>query len=94
MLNAYLWMLAIASFVNIVLYAYDKRLADQKRPRLSELYLTVVTALGGTFGAVLGIIFFNHKSNMSRKWYFLLGLLVASNVQTLFLLLLLGVIHF
>ena len=92
MLNAYLWMLVIASFVNLILYAYDKHLADNHKPRLSEFYMIVTTALGGTFGAVLGIIFFNHKSNMSKKWYFLIGLLAASNLQTLLLLLHLGFI--
>lgn len=93
MLNAYLWTLAIASYITTILYAYDKQLAETHRPRLSEFYLLIATAMGGTVGAVIGMILFNHKANMSKKWYFLMGLLVSIVIQTIILLLLLGAIE-
>ena len=94
MLNAYLWTLAIASYVTTVLYAYDKKLADAHTSRLSEYYVFITTALGGVFGAIIGMVLFDHKSNMSRKWHYLLMIIVSVIVQTFVLLLLLGVITF
>lgn len=94
MLNAYLWNLAIASFINVILYAYDKRLADTHFPRFCEYYMIVFTALGGAFGAIVGMVLFNHKSNMSKKWYFLIGLLGATLVQTIMALKLVGIVQF
>ena len=94
MLNAYLWTLAIASYITTVLYAYDKRLADKHISRLSEYYVLITTALGGAFGAIVGMVLFEHKANMSKKWYYLLMIIVSVIVQTLILLLLLGVISF
>ena len=94
MLNAYLWTLAIASYLTTVLYAYDKRLADKHTSRLSEYYVLITTALGGAFGAIVGMVLFEHKANMSKKWYYLLMIIVSVIVQTLILLLLLGVISF
>lgn len=94
MLNAYLWTLAIASYITTVLYAYDKRLADKHTSRLSEYYVLITTALGGAFGAIVGMVLFEHKANMSRKWHYLLMIIVSVIVQTFVLLLLLGVITF
>ena len=94
MLNAYLWNLAIASFINIILYACDKRLADTHRPRLCEYYMLIVTAFGGAFGAIVGMVLFNHKSNASSKWYFLIGVLGAALIQSIIALKLLGVVQF
>ena len=98
MLNAYLWTLVIASYVTTVLYAYDKKLVDdaiinRTSPiRLCEFYVLIATALGGAFGAIVGMVLFDHKSNMSRKWYYLVMIISATMVQTFILLLLLGVI--
>ena len=94
MLNAYLWTLVIASYITTVLYAYDKRSADKHTSRLSEYYVLITTALGGAFGAMLGMVLFEHKAIMSRKWHYLMMIIVSAIVQALILLLLLGVITF
>ena len=94
MLNIYLWNLMILSFVAVILYAVDKRLAENQRGRIPEMVLICVSVLGGIFGALLGMVVFNHKANISRKWYFLCGILTAFFVQVSILLLLLDVLHF
>ena len=94
MLNAYLWTLVIASYITTTLYAYDKKLADKHTSRLSEYYVLITTALGGSFGALLGMVLFDHKSNMSRKWYYLLMIIVSVIAQSVILLYLLGIINF
>ena len=93
MLNAYLWTLAIASYITTILYACDKRSADSHTSRLSEFYVLITTALGGAFGALIGMVIFNHKANMSKKWYYLVMLIVSIMIQTLILLLLLDLIR-
>ena len=92
MLNAYLWTIVIASYITTILYAYDKILADKHEARLSELYALITTALGGALGAIIGMILFNHKSNMSKKWYYCITLIFSSISQTLILLVLLDII--
>ena len=94
MLNAYLWTLVISSYITTVLYAYDKMSANSHSSRLSEFYVLITTALGGALGAIIGMVLFNHKANMSRKWYYLIMLVISIIVQTGILLLLLGVISF
>ena len=94
MLNAYLWTLAIASYITTVLYVYDKGLASGHASRLSEYYVLITTALGGAFGAIVGMILFDHKSNMSRKPHYFFMIIVATIIQTFILLLLLGIINF
>ena len=94
MLNIYLWNLIIVSFVAVILYAVDKRLAKNNRGRIPEIVLLCVSVLGGVLGAFLGMVLFNHKANISRKWYFLCGILVAFFTQVSILLLLLDVLHF
>ena len=84
----------IASYITTILYAYDKQSASTNSPRLSEYYALVMTALGGSFGAIIGTVLFDHKSQMSRKWYYLIMLIVSTVVQVLILLALLGVIKF
>ena len=95
MLNAYLWVLMIASYITTVIYAYDKSLVETGAGRrVSEFALLIPTALGGAFGALVGTILFNHKANVSKKWYYLLTLIASIVVQLMVLLLLLEVISF
>ena len=94
MLNIYLWNLMILSFTAVVLYAVDKHLAKNQRGRIPEMVLICVSVLGGVLGSLLGMVLFNHKANISRKWYFLCGILAALFIQVSILLLLLDVLHF
>ena len=94
MLNIYLWNLMILSFVAVILYAVDKRCAENHKGRIPETVLICVSVLGGVLGTLLGTVLFNHKANMSKKWYFLCGILTAFFTQVAALFLLLDVLHF
>lgn len=61
-----LWLIG-ASLLAFVLYGSDKFRAKRGRPRISEALLLTVAALGGGFGAMMGMQIFRHKTN------FLLG---------------------
>ena len=46
-----------------LLYGWDKRQAKNKQWRTSENALLMVAFLGGSLGAVLGMLFFRHKTS-------------------------------
>lgn len=49
----------------LLLFGCDKRAAVRRLPRIPEKELLFWTALGGSAGAMVGILLFNHKS---AKW--------------------------
>lgn len=49
----------------LLLFGYDKRAAIRRLPRIPEKELLFWTALGGSAGAMVGILLFKHKS---EKW--------------------------
>lgn len=54
-------------FVNLltfVIYMLDKYLSVQGKWHITEVVLIVFAALGGAFGALCAMIFFNHKTNL------------------------------
>lgn len=46
----------------LLLFGYDKRAALKRLPRIPEKELLFWTALGGSAGAMVGILIFKHKS--------------------------------
>jgi len=64
-----LWIAMWAGALSIStlgLYGYDKAQAQGGGPRVPELVLHLLAALGGTPGAYLGMRLFRHKTNKSR----------------------------
>lgn len=92
MLNAYILTLLVMTLAALIVYGVDKLCALEGRGRIPEIVLIVLTALGGVLGTLLGMLFFRHKSNMTRKWYFLGTIVLSVVVQTSLLLLGFGVI--
>lgn len=78
--TVYIAVLAAASFAALVLYAADKILAMRGKARLPERYLLGIAAVGGASGAVLGRIFFHHKT---RKVYFSVVIVLSLCLQWL-----------
>ncbi len=54
--------LIVVNVITIILYAYDKRCARKASWRISEQSLLTATAIGGSFGAFLGMYIFRHKT--------------------------------
>lgn len=58
----------------LTLFGYDKRAAIRRRARIPERELLFWTALGGSAGAMVGILLFRHKSEKRgvSEWVVLL----------------------
>lgn len=52
----------IMSVITFSVYGYDKYLAKRHLWRIPESTLLLLTFFGGSFGALLGMFFFNHKT--------------------------------
>ncbi len=76
------WILIYLLCINIVvfvLYGIDKRRSIKKQWRISELTLIFMAAIGGSFGAFLGINIFHHKT---KHWKFriIIPLLLVTHI--------------
>jgi uncharacterized membrane protein YsdA (DUF1294 family) len=72
------WLLAITA-VTFLTYGYDKSIAGSKRTRVPEAVLLALTLLGGTIGAILGMLVFRHKT-AKRSFQVKLGLVIVVQV--------------
>jgi uncharacterized membrane protein YsdA (DUF1294 family) len=72
------WLLAITA-VTFLTYGYDKSIAGSKRTRLPEAVLLALTLLGGTVGAILGMLVFRHKT-AKPSFQVKLGLVIVVQV--------------
>ncbi len=59
------------NFIGFVLMGIDKRKAIKNAFRIPEATLFSVAAVGGSIGAILGMLIFRHKT---KHWSFKLGL--------------------
>ena len=50
----------------LFLFGYDKRAAVKRLPRIPEKELFIWMALGGSAGAMVGALLFNHKTE--KRW--------------------------
>jgi uncharacterized membrane protein YsdA (DUF1294 family) len=50
------------SLITFMFYGYDKRQSQNNRMRIPEIVLHILALLGGTLGALLGQLFFRHKT--------------------------------
>lgn len=81
-LNIYLLCINLLAFI---LYGIDKYKAVHHKWRISEASLLAVSFAGGCAGALLGMLFFHHKT---RKWKFRIlvpaGILLWAGILTSF----------
>lgn len=64
----YLLMINIAGFV---VMGIDKQKAIKKRWRIRESTLFLIALVGGSFGSIVGMRVFHHKT---KHWYFVCGM--------------------
>lgn len=57
-----LFIIFSMSLLTFALFGLDKHRAVYDKRRIPEALLLVAAALGGAFGALCGMIFFNHKT--------------------------------
>ena len=64
-------VLAVLNLISFGLMAYDKRCAKAGKWRVPEKTLFVTAAIGGSIGAIAGMLVFRHKT---KHWYFVYGM--------------------
>lgn len=89
MLNVYVAVCCAMSFIAFLLFFTDKRRAKGGKDRIPELTLLSFAALGGGWGAFLGMQLFRHKTNIRRKAHFVLSVPLCALAQAVLLLMLL-----
>ncbi len=77
-LSVFLLFLLLINLVTFLVYGMDKYKAKQDLPRIAERTLLGLALLGGSFGALLGMHLFHHKT---RHWYFRYGIPLILLVQ-------------
>ncbi|WP_042719976.1 DUF1294 domain-containing protein [Flavobacterium sp. B17] len=80
-------MFYFALFINIfsfILFGIDKRKAIKHQRRISEFTLLLITFLGGTVGALLGMVFFRHKIS-KRNFLIKFGFIVLIQAAFIYL---------
>ena len=83
-MEIYLIVLGVMSFIAWILYGADKMRAKR---RIRESVLLSFGFFGGALGALLGMLFFRHKTRHGYFWTVnLLGLLVQAAVLYYFFL--------
>jgi uncharacterized membrane protein YsdA (DUF1294 family) len=79
------YYLILITLFTFLAFGWDKRLAKNGKRRLAESVLLILTFVGGTFGALIGMTFFRHKSS-KKTFIFKLILVVAVQLAIIFLL--------
>lgn len=71
--------LTIVNLLSFALMGIDKRRAVRDAWRIPERTLFLSAILGGSIGAIAGMLFFHHKT---RHWYFRFGMPAILILQT------------
>ncbi|NML69939.1 DUF1294 domain-containing protein [Chryseobacterium sp. RP-3-3] len=77
-----IYILLIINLFTFLIFGWDKRLSIQHKRRISESTLLGFAFIGGTLGAILGMLIFRHKVS---KRSFLLKFVGAVLLQVLFI---------
>jgi len=64
-----IYILLIINFITFIIFGWDKRLSIKHKRRIPESTLLGATFIGGTIGAILGMLIFRHK--VSKKSFLL-----------------------
>ena len=78
-MNEILWIyLVVINVTALALFGADKRKAKKHAWRISEKALFLSAVLGGSVGALLGMLLFRHKT---KHWYFVIGIPLILVIQ-------------
>ena len=70
-MKQWIWYLIVINILAFILYGIDKKRARDHAWRISERMLIGIVLIGGSVGAIAGMLLFHHKT---RHWYFRYGL--------------------
>ena len=77
-MKQWIWYLIVINILAFILYGIDKKRARDHAWRISERMLIGIALIGGSVGAIAGMLLFRHKT---RHWYFRYGLPLILIVQ-------------
>lgn len=80
-----LYLLSINA-VSFILFGYDKLLAIKDKRRIPEKELFTVATIGGAFGGMFAILFFNHKLSKAFFMWRFMFIFILNIVGVYFLL--------
>lgn len=75
--------LIMVNVITFAVFGIDKYKAIRKKYRIPEKTLFLLAGIGGSIGALAGMIAFRHKT---AKWYFKIGIPVILVVQIVLVL--------
>ncbi|WP_089855916.1 DUF1294 domain-containing protein [Chryseobacterium taeanense] len=78
------YVIAFINIINFILFRIDKRKAVKHQRRIPESTLLSFTFLGGTLGALLGMIVFRHKIS-KRNFLIKFGFIVLIQAAFIYL---------
>ena len=74
-----IYYIAIINILTFIIYGLDKLFAIKNLSRVSENTLLLLSFVGGSIGAYIGMKFFHHKTN-KKKFTILVPLMIIINV--------------
>lgn len=72
------------SIMSFLIFGADKLQAKNNRSRIPENIFLIAAFFGGTFGSIIGMLIFNHKT---RKRSFLLRFFIVVAIQIILIIL-------
>jgi uncharacterized membrane protein YsdA (DUF1294 family) len=77
------YLLAILNLIAFIIFGADKRKSIKHQRRISENTLLGISFVGGTIGAILGMLIFRHKIS-KRSFLLKFGLIVLIQVVLIY----------
>ena len=77
--QAFLYSLIVLNIVTFLVYGIDKWKAKQGSWRISEATLLILAVIGGSFGALIGMKVWHHKT-MHKKFRYGLPLILIIQI--------------
>lgn len=71
MSNKFIIYLICINIFTFIIFAVDKKRARKNKWRIPEIFLFLLSIIGGSFGGITGMCIFRHKT---KKIIFMLGL--------------------
>ncbi|WMM25007.1 DUF1294 domain-containing protein [Tissierella sp. MB52-C2] len=74
----FLGYLICINILSFIIFGIDKSKAQKKQWRIPELYLLIISFLGGSIGSLMAMVLFKHKLS-KKKFYIGIPLLIIVN---------------
>ncbi|MGK6340766.1 DUF1294 domain-containing protein [Chryseobacterium sp. DT-3] len=80
-----IYILLIINFFTFIIFGWDKRLSIKHKRRIPESTLLGATFIGGTIGAIVGMLIFRHKIS-KRSFLLKFGAMILIQVFCIYFL--------